>query len=173
MATKPFVRLLSGSTKGLLRLLGVKDTTGSNVTEDEIYAILAEGTSAGVIKSHEHTMVRNVFLLEDREIGSLMVPRADVVVLDINLPFEENLKLIDASDHARFPVVHGSMRNLLGIVNARQLLSKVAHGGVPDLQHNMQPPLYVPETLTGMELLDNFRASDVHMACVVDEDGEV
>jgi putative hemolysin len=173
MATKPFVRLLSGSTKGLLRLLGVKDTTGSNVTEDEIHAILAEGTSAGVIESHEHTMVRNVFLLEDREIGSLMVPRGDVVVLDINLPFEENLKRIDASDHARFPVVQGSMRNLLGIVNARQLLSKVAHGGVPDLQHNMQPPLYVPETLTGMELLDNFRASDVHMACVVDEYGEI
>ena len=173
MATKPFVRLLSGSTKGLLRLLGVKDTTGSNVTEDEIHAILAEGTSAGVIESHEHTMVRNVFLLEDREIGSLMVPRADVVVLDINLPFEENLKRIDASDHARFPVVQGGMRNLLGIVNARQLLSKVAHGGEPDLQHNMQPPLYVPETLTGMELLDNFRASDVHMACVVDEYGEV
>lgn len=173
MATKPFVHLLSGSTKGLVRLLGVKDTTGSNVTEDEIHAILAEGTSAGVIESHEHTMVRNVFLLEDREIGSLMVPRADVVVLDINLPFEENLKLIDASDHARFPVVQGSMRNLLGIVNARQLLSKVAHGGVPDLTHNMQPPLYVPETLTGMELLDNFRASDVHMACVVDEYGEV
>ena len=66
MATKPFVRLLLGSTKGLLRLLGVKDTTGSNVTEDEIHAILAEGTSAGVIKSHEHTMVRNVFLLKDR-----------------------------------------------------------------------------------------------------------
>ena len=173
MATKPFVRLLSGSTKGLLRLLGVKDTMGSNVTEDEIHAILAEGTSAGVIESHEHTMVRNVFLLEDREIGSLMVPRGDVVVLDTRLSFEDNLKRIDASDHARFPVVEGSMQTILGIANARQLLSRVAHGGVPDLKHNMQPPLYVPETLTGMELLDNFRSSDVHMACVIDEYGEV
>ena len=173
IATKPFVRLLSGSTKGLLRLLGVKNGTGSNVTEEEIHAMLAEGTSAGVIESHEHTMVRNVFLLDDRQIGSLMVPRGDVVVLDTRLSFEDNLKRIDASDHARFPVVEGSMQTILGIANARQLLSRVAHGGVPDLKHNMQPPLYVPETLTGMELLDNFRSSDVHMACVIDEYGEV
>jgi putative hemolysin len=173
IATQPFVRLLSSSTKGLLRLLGVKDGVGSNVTEEEIHAMLAEGTSAGVIESHEHTMVRNVFLLDDRQIGSLMVPRGDVVVLDTNLSFEENLKRIDTSDHARFPLVEGNMDNILGIVNARQLLSKVAHGGVPDLKHNMQPVLYVPETLTGMELLDNFRSSDVHMACVIDEYGEV
>ena len=173
IATQPFVRLLSGSTKALLRLLGVQDKTGSSVTEEEIHAVLAEGTSAGVIESHEHTMVRNVFLLDDRQIGSLMVPRSDVVVLDIRLSFEDNLQRIDASDHARFPVVDGSMDNILGIVNARQLLSRVAHGGVPDLQHQMQAPLYVPETLTGMELLENFRSSDVHMACVIDEYGEV
>ncbi len=173
IATQPFVRLLSGSTKALLRLLGVQDKTGSSVTEEEIHAVLAEGTSAGVIESHEHTMVRNVFLLDDRQIGSLMVPRSDVVVLDIRLSFEDNLKRIDASDHARFPVVDGSMDTILGIVNARQLLSRVAHGGVPDLQHQMQAPLYVPETLTGMELLENFRSSDVHMACVIDEYGEV
>lgn len=173
IATKPFVRLLSGSTKGLLRLMGVKESSGSNVTEAEIHAVLAEGTSAGVIESHEHTMVRNVFLLDDRQLGSLMVPRGDVVVLDINLPFEENLKLIDSADHARFPVVKGSIDEILGIVNARQLLSKVAHGEMPDLQVNLQAPLYVPETLTGMELLDNFRLSDVHMAFVIDEYGQV
>jgi putative hemolysin len=173
IATQPFVHLLSGSTKALLRLLGVQDKAGSSVTEEEIHAVLAEGTSAGVIESHEHTMVRNVFLLDDRQIGSLMVPRSDVVVLDMRLGFEDNLKRIDASDHARFPLVDGSMDNVLGIVNARQLLSRVAHGGVPDLQHLMQAPLYVPETLTGMELLENFRSSDVHMACVIDEYGEV
>jgi len=173
IATKPFVRLLSGSTKGLLRLLGVKESFGSIVTEAEIHAVLAEGTSAGVIESHEHTMVRNVFLLDDRQLSSLMVPRGDVVFLDINKPFVENLRLIDSSDHARFPVVKDNLDNILGIVNARQLLSKIAHGEIPDLQVNLQAPLYVPETLTGMELLDNFRLSDVHMAFVIDEYGQV
>ncbi|HRM64869.1 MAG TPA: CNNM domain-containing protein, partial [Acidovorax temperans] len=64
VATKPFVLLLSGSTRTLLRLLGVKETSGSPVTEEEIHAMLVEGTTAGVIESHEHTMVRNVFRLD-------------------------------------------------------------------------------------------------------------
>ena len=173
VATKPFVRLLSGSTRGLLRVLGVKESTGSNVTAEEIDAVLSEGTHAGVIESHEHTMVRNVFLLDDRQINSLMVPRGDVVVLESALSFAENLQRIDDSAHARFPVVHGSIDNIVGVVNARQLLTKVARGEIPDLLGNLQQPLYVPETLTGMELLDNFRSSDVHMAFVVDEYGQV
>ena len=76
VATKPFVLLLSGSTRTLLRLLGVKETSGSPVTEEEIHAMLVEGTTAGVIESHEHTMVRNVFRLDDRQIGSSWCPVA-------------------------------------------------------------------------------------------------
>ena len=175
LATKPFVLLLSGSTRTLLRLLGVKETSGSPVTEEEIHAMLVEGTTAGVIESHEHTMVRNVFRLDDRQIGSLMVPRSDVVCLDIDAPFEDNLQRIEESDHARFPVVRGGMDNILGVINARQWLSRTlrdkARGGLAD--QPLQTALYVPETITGMELLDNFRLSDVHMAFVIDEYGEV
>ena len=175
LATKPFVLLLSTSTRTLLRLLGVKETSGSPVTEEEIHAMLVEGTTAGVIESHEHTMVRNVFRLDDRQIGSLMVPRSDVVCLDIDAPFEENLQRIEESDHARFPVVRGGMDNILGVINARQWLSRTlrdkARGGLAD--QPLQTALYVPETITGMELLDNFRLSDVHMAFVIDEYGEV
>ncbi len=174
VATKPFVILLSTSTRTLLRLLGVKETSGSPVTEEEIHAMLVEGTTAGVIESHEHTMVRNVFRLDDRQIGSLMVPRGDVVCLDMDASFEENLQRIDTSDHARFPVVRGGMDNILGVVNARQWLSRrlKEHGhGLAD--QPLQAALYVPETITGMELLDNFRLSDVHMAFVIDEYGEV
>jgi len=173
IATKPFVRLLSGSTNALLRLLGVKASSSFNVTEEEIHAVLAEGTSAGVIESHEHTMVRNVFRLDDRQIGSLMVPRGDVVCLDLNAPLQENLARIEASDHARFPVVREGLTDIVGVVNARQLLSQLMRGGAPKLDEHLQQPLYVPETLTGMELLDNFRSSHVHMAFVIDEYGEV
>ena len=175
LATKPFVLLLSTSTRTLLRLLGVKETSGSPVTEEEIHAMLVEGTTAGVIESHEHTMVRNVFRLDDRQIGSLMVPRGDVVCLDIDAPFEDNLQRIEESDHARFPVVRGGMDNILGVINARQWLSRTlrdkARGRLAD--QPLQTALYVPETITGMELLDNFRLSDVHMAFVIDEYGEV
>ncbi|WP_046060766.1 hemolysin family protein [Paracidovorax citrulli] len=174
LATKPFVRLLSVSTQALLRLLGVKENTASAVTEAEIHAVLAEGTSAGVIESHEHQMVRNVFRLDDRQIGSLMVPRADVVVLDVEDSFEENLQRVEASDHGRFPVVRGGMENVLGVLNARQWLSRSLREDVRDLATQpLQSALYVPETITGMELLDNFRQSDLQMAFVIDEYGEV
>ncbi|WCM87380.1 hemolysin family protein [Acidovorax sp. NCPPB 3576] len=174
IATKPFVKLLSMSTRGLLRLLGVKENNASAVTEAEIHAVLAEGTSAGVIESHEHQMVRNVFRLDDRQIGSLMVPRADVAVLDVEDSFEENLKRIEESDHARFPVVRGGMENVLGVLNARQWLSRSLREQARDLATQpLQTALYVPETITGMELLDNFRQSDLHMAFVIDEYGEV
>lgn len=174
LATKPFVKLLSVSTQALLRLLGVKENTASAVTEAEIHAVLAEGTSAGVIESHEHQMVRNVFRLDDRQIGSLMVPRADVVVLDVEDSFEKNLRLVESSDHGRFPVVRGGMENVLGVLNARQWLSRSLREDVRDLSAQpLQSALYVPETITGMELLDNFRQSDLQMAFVIDEYGEV
>lgn len=170
--TRPFVLLLTASTKAVLRVLGVKERS-NNVTEEEIHAMLAEGTSAGVIEKHEHTMVRNVFRLDDRQIASLMVPRGDIVYLEADAPFADSLVRIEESDHARFPVVRGGMENILGVVNARKLLSRAIGGGSPDMTHDLHPPLYVPETLTGMELLDNFRASGVQMAFVIDEYGAV
>jgi putative hemolysin len=173
LATKPFVLLLSASTRALLRLLGVKENSGSPVTEEEIHAMLVEGTTAGVIESHEHTMVRNVFRLDDRQIGSLMVPRGDVVCLDIDAPFEENLRLVASADHARFPVIRGDMNNILGVLNARQWLVQAVRDQHTSLKEPLETALYVPETITGMELLDNFRMSDVHMAFVIDEYGEV
>lgn len=174
VATKPFVLLLSVSTQGLLRLLGVKQNNANAVTEEEIHAMLEEGTSAGVIESHEHTMVRNVFRLDDRQIGSLMVPRSDVVVLDLEESFEVNMARVEASDHARFPVVRSDLNNVAGVVNARKWLSQALRGGDRDLAHQpLQEALYVPETITGMELLDNFRQSGGQMAFVIDEYGEV
>ena len=170
IATKPFVLLLSVSTKALLRLLGIRDNSGAAVTEEEIHAMLEEGTSAGVIESHEHTMVRNVFRLDDRQIGSLMVPRSDVVVLDLEQGFEVNMARVEASDHARFPVVRGDLNHVAGVVNARQWLSQALRGGARELANQpLQEALYVPETITGMELLDNFRQSGGQMAFVIDE----
>ncbi|MBZ8138758.1 hypothetical protein CLD22_02445 [Rubrivivax gelatinosus] len=175
IATQPFVKLLSISTRALLRLLGVRDSSANAVTEEEIHAVLAEGTSAGVIESHEHAMVRNVFRLDDRQIGSLMVPRQDVVALDLDADFESNLKRVEDSEHARFPVVrHDNLDEIIGVLNARRWLSCAVRGETRELAvQPLKPPLYVPETLTGMELLDSFRSSDVQMAFVIDEYGQV
>jgi putative hemolysin len=175
VATKPFVLLLSGSTQLLLRLFGVREQANSAVTEEEIHAMLEEGTSAGVIESQEHTMLRNVFRLDDRQIGSLMVPRSDVVIVDINLPFQDNLELIESSHHGRFPVVRGGLDDLVGVLDARRFLATLVRDpGLRELKtEDLLQPLFVPETLTGMELLENFRTLNSEMAFIIDEYGEV
>lgn len=170
---KPFVRLLVGSTELMLRLFGLKDRAAPGVTEEEIHALLTEGSDAGVIEEHEHTMVRNVFRLDDRQIGSLMVPRSDVVYLDLDLPWEENLKRIEEQEHTRYPVVRGGLSHILGVISARQLLKQSVRGKTADLTAGLHPPLFVPESLTAFELLQNFRSSGVQLAFVIDEYGEV
>jgi putative hemolysin len=170
---RPFVKLLAGSTRIVLRALGVGEAQARPVTEEEINALLAEGSDAGVIEEEEHDIVRNVFRLDDRQIGSLMVPRRDVDYLDLSLPWEENVKRIEATGHTRYPVVRGGMRDIVGVISARNLLRRALRGLAPDWSQDLQPPVFVPESLTGMELLQNFRSSGVQLVFVVDEYGEV
>lgn len=172
-ATRPFVKLLSVSTDALLRLMGKQLNDQPSVTEEEIHAMLEEGSVAGIIEQQEHEMVRNVFRLDDRQLGSLMVPRADIIYLDTALSVEENMQRVGESEHSRFPVCHNGLQSLVGVVNAKQLLAQTIKGGVIDLATHLQPCVYVPETLTGMELLDHFRTSGTQMVFVVDEYGEI
>ena len=173
IASRPFVRLLMGSTALLLRVLGKRDEGGPSVTEEEIHALLEEGSEAGIIEKSEHEMVRNVFRLDDRQIGSLMVPRSDIVWLDINRPLEENLARMAESDHSRFPVCRGGLDEILGIITSKQLFNQTLKGSKADLTLQLQTPVFVPESLTGMELLEQFRASSTHAVFVIDEYGEV
>jgi putative hemolysin len=170
---RPFVHLLSFSTDALLRLLGKQQQDMPSVTEEEIHAMLKEGSEAGVIEQEERDMVRNVFRLDDRQLGSLMIPRADISYLDVALPLGENLKQVTDSEHSRFPVCRGGLHEVLGIVNAKQLLKQTLTGVATDLVVLAQPAVFVPETLTGMDLLAHFRSSGSQMVLVIDEYGEV
>ncbi len=171
--SRPFVRLLSASTELVLRALGARSDRLPSVTEEEIHALLAEGSDAGVIEQTEHAMVRNVFRLDDRQISSLMVPRADVVCLDVEDPLPVNLAKVLDTPHSRFPVCRDGFGEILGFAHSRQLLAQSLRGVPIDLTQDLSEALYVPETLTGMELLENFRSSNTQIAMVVDEFGEV
>ena len=173
LVTRPFVLLLTLSTHGLLRILGVKQSSQSRVTEEEIHALLEEGSEAGIIEQNEHDMVRNVFRLDERQLGSLMIPRSDVVYIDIQHPQDENLARLMGCEHSRFPVCDGGLNNLLGVMHAKQALSSIVRGETPDFTANLHPCIYVPETLTGMELLAQFRENNMQMAFVIDEYGEI
>ncbi|MEK8052596.1 hemolysin family protein [Ideonella sp. DXS22W] len=172
-ATRPFVALLSVCTEGMLRLLGIRETPSRAVTEEEIAASLEEGLDAGVIEAQEHQMVRNVFRLDERQVGSMMIPRAEISWLELNAPLPDLLARMHDQGHSRYPVCRGGLDDVVGVLEAQHLLPPLARGEAPVLADLMQPPVFVPETLSGMELLDHFRASGVELVFVVDEYGAV
>jgi putative hemolysin len=172
-ATRPFVALLTFSTEAMLRMLGVRGDLNRSVTEEEIAASLEEGLDAGVIEHQEHQMVRNVFRLDERQIGSMMIPRGEITWLDAAAPLEDTLALMAEHQRTRYPVCRDDLSDVVGVLAAQSLLPALARGDRPDIAAFVSAPVFVPETLTGMELLEQFRGSDAELVFVVDEYGEV
>jgi len=172
-AAGPFVKLLSGSTQAVLKLLAIDTTTPRGMTEEEIAHSLEEGVDAGVIEQHEHQMVRNVFHLDDRPLTSMMVPRSDIVWLDAGTSVRDALRRAGEGEvHSWYPVCRGSLDDVLGVVSVSRLLALgPAHEG--PVEPHALPALFVPETLSGMELLEQFRIQAARIVFVVDEYGVV
>jgi len=172
-AAGPFVKLLSASTQGVLKLLAIDTTLARGMTEEEIAHSLEEGVDAGVIERHERQMVQNVFHLDDRPLTSMMVPRSDIEWLDAGLDIAQALREIgEAGAHSWYPVCRSSLDHVIGVVSVARLLSLERDGGTTVEEH-ATPALFVPETLSGMELLEQFRSRSGRMVFVVDEYGVV
>ena len=175
-AAKPFVRLLSSTTAGTLKLLRIDTTTARAVTEEEISASLEEGVDAGLIEEHEHQMVQNVFRLDERPLTSLMTPRTDVQWLDGADTVAHSLAQAatggDRGAHSWYPVCRGSLDDVVGVISVAQLLDLREQPEVLISAH-ASPAVFVPETLSGMELLEQFRLQSGRLVFVVDEYGVV
>jgi putative hemolysin len=173
---KPFVKLLSAATQGTLRLLRIDTTGARTMTEEEIAASLEEGVDAGVIEEQEHQMVQNVFRLDERPLTSLMVPRADIEWLDASFTVAQCLQSVgragERGAHSWYPVCRGSLDDVVGLISVGKLLE--LGGQQPgSIESHALPTAFVPETLSGMELLEQFRARSGRMVFVVDEYGVV
>jgi len=175
-ATKPFVKLLSFSTHAVLKLLRVDNTAGRGVTEEEITASLEEGVDAGLIEEHEHQMVQNVFLLDDRLLTSLMLPRSDIEWLDAADTVPEAIQKASTTGHSWYPVCRSSLDDVVGVISVAKLLAlrgPAAQPGDARIGAHVAAAVFVPETLTGMELLEQFRVKSTRIVFVVDEYGVV
>ena len=173
LATRPFVALLGASTGAVLRLMGIRDTAGRSVTEEEIAAQLDEGLDAGVIEEQEHQMVRNVFRLDDRQIGSMMIPRAEIHWIDVAAPRDSVMALVSEHGHTRYPVCRGGLDDVIGVLTIHTLLGPLSRGEDISWVDHLTPPVFVPETLSGMELLEHFKQTNADLVFVVDEYGAV
>jgi putative hemolysin len=169
----PAVYVLGLSTDALLRALGMGPSVEPPVTEEEIRALIAQGTQAGMFEEVEQEMVERVFRLGDRRVSAVMTPRTEIVWVDSDASLEEIQQTLAESVHSRFLVAQGSLDNVLGVVHAKDLLLHFLRGQPLDLAAMLQQPLYVPESMRALEVLELFKRSATHIALVIDEYGGI
>lgn len=169
----PMVYLLSLSTDTVCRLFGRQHGSEPPVTEEEIRTLVQQGTEAGVFEESEQDMVEAVLRLGDKNARSLMTPRTQIAWLDLQDNAERVREKIVSSGHSCFPVATGGLDKVDGVVLAKDLLTHSLAGRALDLKGLMQQPLFVPRTVTALEVLESFKKSGQHIALVVDEYGGI
>ena len=174
----PFVKLLTMTTQGVLKMLRIRTDQQRGVTEEEIEASLDEGLDAGLIEEHERQMVQNLFHLDDRPLISIMIPRSDIEWLEADSSVEHALRkaggTADANSktsHSWYPVCQGGLDNIVGIVSVARMLRQQTGNTGQTISELTTPAVFIPETLTGMELLEQFRQNSARLVFVVDEYG--
>ncbi|KPL91971.1 hemolysin family protein [Levilinea saccharolytica] len=172
-AAQPLVRLLSVSTDAILRLLGMRESQEPPVTNEEIKILLEQGTQVGVFEAGEQDLVESVFRFSDRSVDAMMTPRTEVTWLDLDDSLEVNLQKVRQSPHLLLPVAQGSLDNVQGILNVRDLLDARLEGGAIDLRALLEPPIFVPESAPALKVLEMVKNTGLPMVLVMDEYGGV
>ena len=169
----PIEWFLSASTDLVLRLLPLHSRGAPPVTDEEIGFMLREGAATGHIHQAETAIVEMALRLGDRRASAVMTPRTQIEWLDLDDPEEENRRKIGDSAHSRFPVVQGGSHQVIGIVQAKDLLVAALAGQPFDLRAATRPPLYLPNTVAVLRVLEMFKSSGEPMALIVDEYGDL
>ena len=169
----PFVSFLAWVTEAVLKLFGVGRAGGAKVSDEEVSMLIEQGLSEGVFHEAEKRMVEGVLQLDHLTVPSIMTPRPKIVWLDLDDPDEVNWRKIVASGHSHFPVHRGGPDNIVGMLSVKALWANSAAGFQTPMRDLMTKPLFVPETITGIQLLETFKRSSRHIALVTDEFGTV
>lgn len=171
VVASPLITLLANTTDFLLNLLGVRKHEEPTVNEEEIRMMIEQGHHAGVFHKAEIEMVSGVMRLDQEKVANLMTPRARIVWLNAADSDEVNWRKIVASNHTYFPVFERNRDNVIGLVSVKSMYANLAAGVPAHLRDLLTPPLVVPESMSGIKLLENFKQSGKHLAMVTDEFG--
>jgi putative hemolysin len=168
----PIVSFLDASGRAVLHALGYGAQTEQRVTDEEIHTLMAEAETAGVIEPSERAMIAGVMRLGDRPIRAVMTPRREVDMIDLSADPDEIRRTIVQSHHSRLPVHAGTSEEMLGVVQAKDLLDAYLRGEHPDVAAQVRQAPTVPDTADALDVLEVIKGSRIHIALVHDEYGQ-
>ncbi len=169
--TAPAVWLLGRSTALVLRMLGLSRGARETVTEEELKALLAEGAQAGVLETEERDMIERVLRLADKPVRAIMTPRTELAWIDRTDPAHDIAATLKSAPHSRFVVSDGSVDNVVGVVQAKDILDRILSGGELSVAAALRQPIVVPDTVTALDALERLKSDPLGMALVMDEYG--
>ncbi len=169
--TGPVVWLLGRSSDLVLRAIGDTEGAREDVTEDELHALLAEGTQAGVLETGERDMIERVLRLADKPVRAIMTPRNELVWIDRTDPIREVADTLKNAPHSRYVVCDGRVDNVVGVVQAKDILNRILEGRDLSIAAALRQPMVVPDTITALDALERLKSDSLGLALVMDEYG--
>ena len=169
--TSPVVWLLGKSSGLILRLLGLHRMPQQVVTDEELKALLAEGTQTGVLEMEERDMIERVLRLADKPVRAIMTPRTELAWIDGSAGSPEVAAALRASQHSRFVVCDRSIDNVVGVVQAKDILDQLLSGRSLSIAEALRQPIIVPDTVTALDALERLKSDELGLALVMDEYG--
>ncbi len=170
-ASAPVVWLLDRSSAAVLHLFGLHRAARQTVTEEELKALLAEGTQAGVLEAEERDMIERLLRLADKPVRAIMTPRTEIDWIDRTDSPKEIVAALKSTPHSRFVVCDGSVDNVVGVVKAKDILDRILDGGDVSLAAALRQPMVVPDTVTALDTLERLKSDPLGLALVMDEYG--
>jgi putative hemolysin len=171
VAARPVVWLLGISSGAVLRLFGAHRQEAQTVTEEELKALLLEGEQTGVLESEERDMIERVLRLADKPVRAIMTPRTEIAWIDRTDPPREIAATLKAAPHSRFVVCDGAIDNVVGVVQAKDILDRVLDGKELSIGASLRQPMVMPDTVTALDALERLKGDSLGLALVLDEYG--
>ena len=170
--TRPVVAVLFFLTRVVTAPFGANPQEGTLISEEDIKALIETGEQQGVLDVEEREMIHSVFALGEKMVHEVMVPRTDIVAIDVNTPPQLVLENVVATGHSRIPVYEGSSDQIIGVLYVKDLFRRLARGQRDvTVRPFLRPAQFVPETKKVDDLLREMQKAKVHIAIVVDEYG--
>ena len=173
VVTAPFVWLLDRSSAGIFRLLGLDRESKNQVTAEELHLVVAEAQTAGVLEESERAIISGIVRLADRPVREVMTPRTEIDWIDVASSRDEIRKALLESAHTRIPVAAGSVENIVGVIQIRDVVAALLEDRPLDLEELCRKAPVIPDLMDAMDALAVLRNADVPLALVNDEYGHL